>query len=228
MPFKRLATTAALDNAEHLLAPVDAGIRNLLAPAARRLLGKGASIALMAACARVMKWPDAHLIRDMVTGFAAYGEYPDSGLFRTCSKPATEDFCSLDYFAHRKKVAVNLERAGLSNNADNIRRLTAIESKTMKEVAKGLADGPHLSEAAVDAALRVLNPNHMAGCWQVLAAFAVEQGFDEFGAPKCRRCDNAKASRTNECLGSCERILCEEASFLPCPRRLLLLGCVPG
>ena len=39
------------------------------------------------------------------------------------------------------------------------------------------------------------------------------QGFDEFGEPKCRRCDNAKASRTNECLDSCEKISCEEASF---------------
>ena len=83
----------------------------------------------------------------------------------------------------------------------------------MKEVAKGLADGPHLSEQGVDKALQALHPGHKLGCWQVLAAFAVEQGVDEFGAPKYRRCDNAKASRTNECLDSCERISCEEASF---------------
>lgn len=210
VPMRRAETTAALDAAQKLLRPIDEGLRNLMAPAASRLLKPGASVALVAACARVMEWPDKNLVADMVTGFQAVGSYPSSGLFRDRPTPATRKFCSLEYAANNRKV---IKRA-TAHGKDKAKQwqLSEITRKTELEVTKGLADrADTLSE--VDTALRRLNPHHVDGCFQLLSTFGVEQGFDDQGRPKVRRCDNCKLSLTNECLGTEETISCEEASF---------------
>lgn len=208
----RVATTLALDAAQELLAPIDAGLCGLMTPAVKRLLGEGASLALVAVCARVMKWPDANLVPDLVMGFQAYGNYPSSGIFREKDVPSTRKFCSLHFEKNNDMV---IERAFARGHSTDIAvqwQLSEITRKTELEVSKGLADRA-MSLAEVDDALRVLDPEHVDGCFQLLATFGVEQGYDECGRPKVRRCDNCKLSLTNECLCTEETISCEEASF---------------
>ena len=209
----RTATSRALDVAEALLAPEDAALRALTSPAAARLLQDGSSMALTAACAKVMGWTDATFVHDMCKGFPAHGKYPDTGIFRAKTTKATKNFCDLEFKKHKAKVVQRLQSRGLSKSKTTQWHLAEITRKTDLEVAKGLSDGPWRTDAEVDAALRKLNPSHTDGCWQVLSTFAVEQGFTADGNPKCRRCDNAKDSCTNECLETGEQISCEEASF---------------
>ena len=210
--LERDAVTAALDRAQKILTPVDEEIAKLFSPAVKRLLGDGASMALTAVCARVMELPDDHFVSDMVSGFQAYGKYPATGMFQDRDRPALRAFCSLDHAANNRNVISRCEKRGGTTDPRLLWQLSEITRKSDLEVEKGLADRV-LSVSEIDDALRALNPDHVDGCYQLLSTFGVSQGYDEQGRPKVRRCDNCKASLTNECLGTEETISCEEASF---------------
>ena len=106
-------------------------------------------MATVAALIRGLGLPDVGFTAHQCSGFPCVGDYPDTGLFRVCERPATKAFSELSHKAHRERVHSTLER--LAASADRRLELQKITEKTYAERGKGVARGPYLSPDAVDA-----------------------------------------------------------------------------
>jgi hypothetical protein len=187
------------------LAGVDAELRAIQSPAARRVLSAGASMATFAAMCRGCGLPDTEFTAHQCSGFPCVGDYPDSGLFRECERPATKDFGAMHHARHREAVERILRRQAADASQRHV--LERVTSKKYSEVSKGVARGPFALPSEVDAVL-----GH--GTWRPLHCFGVVQGEEADGTPKVRPCDNAgRSAGTNDCLSTHETIACEQPSF---------------
>ena len=169
------------------------------------MVASATAIPLFEAAILAMGWPDASFSVSRALGFHTVGPYPDSCVFRQCKRPATRCYTSLDSALHNQRV---LDRCGARwRSASDSERamLREVSRKTHSERAKGIAFGGY----TIDEVDEILGH----GCWHALDSFGVEQGVDDDGRPKVRRCDNGRSSHTNECFSSLETISCESASF---------------
>ena len=201
----RRAITSQIAAWRSSLAGVDSQLKALRSPQSAAMQQPGCSMATVAALIQGLGLPDVGFTAHQCGGFPCYGEYPDSGMFRVCERPATRDFDELSHSAHRKRVYDLLVRQA----ADPALRgnLVKVTEKTYAEKARGVARGPYLSHGDIDDAL-----GHRD--WHPLHRFGVTQGFEADGTPKVRPCDNAgKRAQTNDCLSSHETIACEHPSF---------------
>ena len=201
----RSAMSATVARWRSSLSEVDAQLRRLRTPEAAAVQQAGCSMATVAAIIRGLGLPDVGFTAHQCSGFPCVGDYPDTGMFRECERPASRVFSELSHSAHRERVESTL----LKMSRDPARRaeLEKLTEKTYAEVAKGVARGPYLTPADVDDALGSKD-------WHPLHRFAVCQGIEKDGSPKVRPCDNAgKRAQTNDCLSSHETIACEHPSF---------------
>ena len=189
------------------LAGTDAKLRALSSGDVQAVLGPDVSVAFTAAALRVCGSPDWGFTACQVHGFPILGDVPDSGMFRLCERPALHTFGELHHRAHNEEVAKRLRARARSRDADVQYGLEYITMKTREEVSNPAcaAHGPFTAEE-VDGILG-------KGEWRALEGFAVAQGLDKHGRAKCRRCDNAKTSRTNACATTHETNVCISPTF---------------
>ena len=182
----------------------EALLLDIIPASSRGFLVSGTSVVLSAVWRMAIGWPDAWLTVHQLVGFPCIGDYPDVCLFRQVERPATECYGELSHDPHNVKVIQQLERDALQpDKAFVLQRITA---KTEEECALGLAT----EHASLEEVERLLGRGRV----RLLRGFGVIQGWEADGVtPKVRRCDNARASLTNECLTTHETIVCEEASF---------------
>ena len=199
----RLQREADLQALRGPLAGCEAKLRALMGAAGRRVLKGDYSLSLTACMRMAVGSPDELFTAHQIYGFPCLDDYPDSGMFRVCEKPAAEKFDDFFHPKHQQSVADTLNRAAA--DAKQYDSLVQLTTKTRAEVMKGLAQGP-FTEADC-------NIKYGECCWRALHRFAVWQGFDDKGRPKCRPCDNARRSKTNLCASLHETIACEQPSF---------------
>ena len=188
----------------------EAELEALRSEASCRVRGELARPALVHALAMGAGIPDEEFVVHQVTGFPAVGDYPDSGWFRAKEEPATRSFDGMDHPDQISAVENGLRKKARSMSREVLDELRTCTAKTKKEILKGYAyggpDGQGFDAAGVDKLLG-------RGCWHPLMRFAVFQGYDEDGEEKWRVCDNARSSRTNECVGTHETLSLEDATF---------------
>jgi hypothetical protein len=165
---------------------------------------KGSSIAIWAAFIKAAGLPDAMFPAHLCSGFPCVGDYPDSGWFRLCERPATATYDGFCHPNHNSQVESNLMKAAL--DPQRCHELQKVTEKTRKEVFEQKCARGLFTSAQIDVKLG-------KGTWRALQRFGVTQGLERDGTPKVRPCDNAKSSRTNECLSTHETISCEQPSF---------------
>lgn len=201
----RVQMTAMMASWKRRLSGVDAQLAAVQTAPARRVQQPGCSMATIAALTRGLGLPDLEFVAHQCSGFPCIGDYPDSGLFRECERPATKEFTTMHHSVHRESVERILNRQ--ARDPAQRHTLERVTAKKYEEVAKGVARGPFSSPSEVD--------KHMAaGTWRPLHCFGVVQGVESDGTPKVRPCDNAgKSAGTNDCLSTHETIACEDASF---------------
>ena len=201
----RDAMTARVMDWKRRLKGVDAQLSAIQTPQAAAVQQDGCSMATFAAIIKGCGLPDTEFTAHQCSGFPCVGDYPDSGLFRECERPATKDFGSMHHRLHRESVQRTLERQALDPAQRHV--LERVTAKKYGEVIKGVAKGPLASPEEVNTHLK-------EGTWRPLHCFGVVQGEEEDGTPKVRPCDNAgKSAGTNECLSTHETIACEQPSF---------------
>ena len=102
-------------------------------------------MATVAAIIRGLGLPDVGFTAHQCSGFPCVGDYPDTGMFRECERPASKVFSELSHSAHRERVESTL----LKMSRDPARRaeLEKLTEKTYAEVTKGVARGPFLPDA---------------------------------------------------------------------------------
>ena len=189
-----------------MLTGVEDRLSSLQSPTAKAVRQPGCCISLVAAWIKGLGLPDELFTAHQCSGFPCYGDYPDSGLFRECERPAEEVFEELDHEAQRLRVVEILTRQ--SNDPNQRHTLERVTEKTYKEAdVQMVAEGPFLSRQEVDDRLHTTQ-------WRVLHRFGVCQGYEEDGSVKVRPCDNAgESSKTNLCLSYHETIATEQPTF---------------
>ena len=203
--MERQRKTARFHEWKRRLRGVDAQLESLRCPQSVACQGDGVSMALVACMGRAAGLPDTEFVANQVHGFPTVGDYPDSGCFRECYRPATKTFGELN---HRKQIATvraKLQEAGADPDPGRRFLLSEVTKATDDECAKGIAWGP-FTEEQVNAILG-------EGKWHPLLGFGVVQGTRSDGSVKVRRCDDAAASGSNDCPTTYETIACEDASF---------------
>ena len=180
-------------------------LKDLRCPQAVQCQSSETNMALIACMLRAAGLPDEGFTACQVHGFPTCGEYPDSGNFRQCERPAEQSFTSLNHAPHNAEVVQKLMAMGSDTDPERVYMCEQVTRQTDAEVANGLAYGP-FEEDDVD---RILGK----GSWRALLGFGVMQGLKKDGSVKIRRCDDAAASHTNECVTTHETIACEDASF---------------
>ena len=205
--LERNRRTRAFAAFKERLSGTEAKLRALSSAGVREVLGPEVSVAFTAAALRVCGSPDWGFTACQVHGFPVLGDVPDSGMFRECERPATHTFGELNHRAHNQEVANRLQARSRSQDAEVQYGLEYVTAKTREEVANPAcaAQGPFTAEE-VDGILG-------KGEWRALEGFAVAQGLDKHGKVKCRRCDNAKKSLTNECATTHETNVCISPTF---------------
>ena len=196
--------TATLARLRRAFEADDAKLNAIRSPQAAKVQQDGHSMCVMAAAIKACGLPDELFTAHQCSGFPCVGDYPDSGWFRQCERPAEHVFETMRHEKHRERVEQIL--TSQAQDAAQRRVLEAVTRKTRAEVAKGVAYGPF--------SVIEVNQRLGEGCWRPLHGFGIEQGFESDGSVKYRRCDNAgRSAATNQCLSTHETISCEQPSF---------------
>lgn len=152
-----------------MLSDVEERLAQLQSSTARAVRQQGCCISLVAACIKGLGLPDELFTAHQCSGFPCYGDYPDSGLFRVCERPAEENFDELDHEAQRIRVVDILTRQ--SRDPNQRHTLECVTEKTYKEKdVQEVAEGPFLTPAEVSDRLHTTQ-------WRVLHRFGVCQGL---------------------------------------------------
>lgn len=187
------------------LQAVEAELAAQRSPQADECLDGRARSAAIHAALLACDYPDTGFVRDQLLGFPCIGDYPDAGVFRCCERPATKTFDELDHIAHNAAVRARLRERWRSESEQTRSDMREISAQTYSHVKAGLEHGPFTEEQ--------MNGMFGEGKWRALEAFAVHQGVNDDGTVKVRRCENARAASTNDCLASHDTITTEDPSL---------------
>ena len=176
------------------LAPLDEWLKaNVTALPSASDIRRPLHIGLFAAISDAISWPDHRLAAELCTGMPVVGDIADTEVFRPITPESTaQEFAdkfreimhSNDAWVHElsEKLRRDGRRATSNHHRSQMARL--VYDKTMREVQKGLVEGP-FTQADLDARFG-------RGSWRPLARFPVPQ------KGSVRLVDDGCSSRSNE------------------------------
>jgi hypothetical protein len=157
-------------------------------------------VALIAAIAEAIGWPDPNLVTDLILGAPAVGSIPDSGIFRPDPQPASVDATAYPHDEWNRSLEQIVARSGQRPDPTEGVSPEALWQRTLKEVADGTALEIG-DRAAVDSRFG-------KGKWHGMRRFGILQA-----ETKICCCDNGKQSKTNAMTSLEERITCIGADW---------------
>jgi hypothetical protein len=181
-------------------------------------LVKDMNLALLAAMADAIEWPDVSFMQGWMQGFPIVGAIPDSYLFRPCIRDATLSLGATFSPASNGKWSKDIRRSikRFADNPENRDYLEALEAVTRTEARKGYVIGP-LSRTDVEARFSrcTLRPMRRFGVWQ---------GIDD--GRKMRAIDNAAANGANDASSFVETIVCIRVAWIAFVCSLFRKSCI--